>query len=178
MKEIIVRNDCSTPEGFHNDGMLIVLGSKKYAALCEKELKIAHRMLDIALTGKLPKLVKIAIKERNYEDDEEWIGEVQTVCRKVTEMLAQGFHAKIIINMLRCATGGGCEYSIEFQVKFEAAMAKGVRKDFWGTEHIAPLAVAEDLLYDLLENINVNNPTKEDLEKSSLYKEMVTNFQN
>ena len=178
MEQIIVDvKDHKAPEVFHNDGMYAGFYSEEYEALKEKELRIAHRFLDIALTGKLPKLIEIAIKKRGDKGDEGWKNEVQVVCQKVTSLMAQGFHARIIIDMLRCATGGGCNYGYEFQRKFEAAMDKGVRKEFWGTEKRVPLVAAEDLLYDLLEReVNIDNPKKEDLEKSYLYKEFVTDY--
>lgn len=176
-KIIVSATDHGTPEGFHNDGMWSGFGLEKYNALCERERKIAHRFMDIALTGDLPKLVKIALKKRSNEGDKGWKDEVQEVCRKVASLLAEGFHARIIIDMLRCATGGGCNYGYEFQRKFEAAKNKEVRKDFWGTEKRVSLVAAEDLLYDMLKrDVNIDEPTEEDIAKSYFYKEFVTDF--
>jgi len=178
MEKIIVNpRDHKSPEVFHNDGIMHGMYSKDYKVLVEKEQKIAHRLLDIALTGELPEIAKIALKERNDEGDKKWVDDVQVVCQKVVYLMAQGFHAKIVIGMIRCATGGGGGLSYEFQLRFDAAMNKEIRLDFWGTEKRVPLVMVEDILVDLFErNINIDKPTKEDIKKSWLYEEFVTHF--
>lgn len=177
MEKIIVNPaDQSAVEVFHNNSIQFRMGSgsEEYKSLCEKEAKIAHKFLDIALTGKLPKLAETALELRK-DVSAERINDIQVVFQKVSCLMAQGFHGKVIISMLRCATGGGCDFSNDFQMKFEKAMNQEVRKDFWGTEYRFPLVVAEDLLVDMLEkDIDVDSPTEEDFAKSIFYKEFVT----
>lgn len=154
MKEIIVSNDCSTPEGFHNSQCQLSPELRK------KEYDIAHLLLGIAMTDKLPdsieyedklpptelRLAKRAIKE--YKADEE---EVKVVCRKVVYLLAQGFHVYIINHMLRCAIVGEKDitYGDYFAQKFGAAKDKIVRKNFWGVEESAPLEAVRGLVDEL-----------------------------
>lgn len=177
MKKIIVNAaDHKSPEVFHNDGIMHGMYSVDYKVLLATEAKIAHRFLDIALTGKLPKLVEISFKKRK-DVKPEVINDIKVVSSKVASLMAEGFHGKIIYGMLACASGHGGGLSSDFQVKFEAAMDKGVRKDFWGTESRFALVVAEDLMYDLLKKeIDVDNPTDEDFENSCFYKEFVTDY--
>jgi len=179
MREIIVNlRDPKAVEVFHSNHIECRMDLEDRKALRERERKIAHIFLDIALTGRLPKLVEVTLEKRK-DITAERINDIQPVCQKVTSLMAEGLHAKVIIDMLRCATGGGTDFGSDFQKKFEAAADRGVRKDFWGTEYNIPLVAAEDLLVDLLErDVNVDSPTNDDLERSRFMKEFLTNYKS
>ena len=174
MREITVNaNDCKAVEVRHNNSIQFEMGScsEAYKTLCEKERQIIHQLTDVIFAEKWSGLIALMLTARNYKDDKAEI-DLETVLRKVTSLMVEGFHSKVVRGMLRCGSGGGVDNS-EFQEKFEAAMDKEIRKDFWGTESRFPLYVAEHLLEDLEAGINISKPKKNELKKSALMRQMV-----
>ena len=172
MKKIIVNpRDNSAVEVRLNNAIRHCMYVIDYKRLVKKECKMVHQLVDIIFSEEWPGIIEHLLKARNYEEDKVTLN-LKEVVKKVAVLMNEGFHAQIVRQMLRCATGGGVACS-DFQVKFEAAMDEAIRLDFWGTTSRFPLLTAEFLLEDMEAGINIFKPSKEELKKSQLMQQMV-----
>lgn len=145
------------------------INSFPHHRLSAQEQSVRQKLASIALRGKLPQMVTrfsneypaLQVKKMN---------ESINVLQKIVRLMNHGFHSAVIDNMLRITVGESIGLD-EFQSKFEPLYQdEECRKDFWGTEEIFSCALAKGLLADLMNNVDVDNPSQKDLQESETIK--------
>jgi len=98
------------------------------------------------------------------------INETLNVLDKVAKLMKSGFHVAVINGMLDITCGHGGGFGDMFCNRFYPLTDKDSREDFWGTRWELPCFIAMGLLEDMMNNVNVYEPTAEDLKKSEVVK--------
>lgn len=142
-----------------------------YRQLVSKELIVCRKLTNIAQTKKLPRLVTLLydiLPALNTEEINLRKSETVDVINKVSQLLIDGFHVAIIHGILdvTCNQEGG--FGEIFLSRFSPLCDKDCREDFWGTRLTLPCLVTMGLLEDMMNDINVDCPTRENLKKSKV----------
>ena len=177
MKTIVINpKDFNAPEVSANvieDEHLIHFHSvDEYDDFVARERAVTQRLVQMSIMKELPKIVALlpAIHEGfKPEEIQQRISETLGVIKKVAHLMLDGFHIRIVRNILEISTGHGSVFGDEFQHRFDPLFNdKDCREGFWETRWELPCFIAEGLLDDLMGGINIEAPTAEDLQKSKV----------
>ena len=173
MKKVIIDcRDFKAPEVRANEGILHRMYLKDYEELVEEEAKVAKKLVEISIKKELPKMVALLpdiYSEFQPEEIQQRISETLNVINKVAHLMLDGFHLKVIEDILEISTGHGTGFGIDFQLRFEPLFHdKDCREDFYGTRWQLPCYITEELLKDLMSGVNIDAPTAEDLKRSKV----------
>jgi len=145
--------------------------SPAYAQLVKKENAVLHKLLNILQSKELPKIVALLSEiypDFRAENISERITESMNVINKVSHLMLDGFHISVIASILDITCGHGGNFGGLFCSRFYPLCDKGTREDFWGTRWELPCFVVAGLLEDLMNDVDIDNPTAEDLKKSKV----------
>jgi len=139
-----------------------------YRQLLIMEDEVFKNVKAIIKGNELPKLVQL-LPEVCPELQPEVINETLRVLTKVSSLLKDKFHVAIINSILDITNGHSGGFGVVFDSRFQPLCDKDTREDFWGTRWELPCYITKGLLIDLMNGIDVNNPSSEDLKKSEVF---------
>ncbi|MBO6290513.1 MAG: hypothetical protein J6N45_09390 [Alphaproteobacteria bacterium] len=182
MKKIIIDpTNHRAIEVMINDGFGARMGMNalSYRQLVMNEKEVLNKLKGIIKRQELPKMVMLLPEiYPEFREDiiRQRISETLNVLGKVTKLMEDGFHVAVINGMLDVTCGHGGNFGDVFCSRFYPLCDKDCREDFWGTRWELPCFITMGLLEDMMNNVNVDTPTAEDLKKSKVI-EVIKTYQ-